>query len=340
MLFKLTIEGNGTKDLEPLPFLDFANLGKIEKDLEKLLAKHLLDVLFEDAALMPIFQERPMQAEADLYALNRAGDLVIFELKRGLTGADAMLQALRYAQDAGQWTFNSLEEKYKSYTGNASISLVDAHREAFNLERAILPSEFNTKQHFIIIGNAANDDLIDAVDYWKKKGLSVDFLPYRIYSIGQQHYFEFFALPYDRHQNPSAIKGVLFDTNRSYDENLIWEMMEKNRVAAYGGIKYVIDYLQPKDIVFYSHKGYGIVAIAEVLGNRKIDTDDDEEWYRDVKFLTQKPNKNEGIIRYMSFGGVSAATGKSFYWARTIKVPYLSREEAQILLIEVKKILG
>jgi hypothetical protein len=70
--------------------------------------------------------------------------LVIFELKRGVTGADAMLQALRYAQDAGQWTFNALEEKYKTYTGNTSISLVDAHREAFNLERSKLPSEFNT----------------------------------------------------------------------------------------------------------------------------------------------------------------------------------------------------
>lgn len=149
MLYKLTIADSGTKDLEPLPFLDFADLGKIEKDLEVLLANHLLDVLYEGAALMPIFQERPMQAEADLYALNSTGDLVIFELKRGITGADAMLQVLGYAQDAGQWTFNKLEEKYKTYTGNTSISLVDAHREVFNLERSLLPPEFNSKQHFI-----------------------------------------------------------------------------------------------------------------------------------------------------------------------------------------------
>ena len=33
MLYKLTIADNGTKDLEPLPFLDFADLGKIEKDI-------------------------------------------------------------------------------------------------------------------------------------------------------------------------------------------------------------------------------------------------------------------------------------------------------------------
>jgi hypothetical protein len=32
--------------------------------------------------------------------------------------------------------------------------------------------------------------------------------------------------------------------------------------------------------------------------------------------------------------------GKSFYWARTIKVPYLSREESHLLLTEIKKIVG
>ena len=144
MLYKLAIDNDGCKDLVPLPFLDFADLGKIEKDLEVLLATHLLDVLFEDAAVMPIFQERPIQAEADLYALKRDGSLVIFELKRGFAGSDAMLQALRYAQDAGQWTFNTLEEKYRAYCGNNSASLTGAHGEAFNLERPLLPSEFNT----------------------------------------------------------------------------------------------------------------------------------------------------------------------------------------------------
>ena len=31
---------------------------------------------------MPVFQERQYQAEADIYALNEQGELVIFELKR------------------------------------------------------------------------------------------------------------------------------------------------------------------------------------------------------------------------------------------------------------------
>ncbi|WP_227992673.1 hypothetical protein [Shewanella sp. YLB-07] len=54
---------------------------------------------------MPVFQERQWQAEADIYALNESGELVIFELKRASAGKDAVHQALRYAQDAGQWSY-------------------------------------------------------------------------------------------------------------------------------------------------------------------------------------------------------------------------------------------
>jgi RecB family endonuclease NucS len=92
-----------------------------------------------NAALMPIFQERPLQAEADLYALDRAGDLVIFELKRGFAGSDAMLQALRCGQTAGQWTYDQLESKYRVYARDESISLAEAHKEAFSLERTLTP---------------------------------------------------------------------------------------------------------------------------------------------------------------------------------------------------------
>jgi hypothetical protein len=338
MLYRLTNSHDGSKDLEPLEFLDFAALGKVEKDLEVLLATHLLDVLFEDAALMPIFQERAMQAEADLYAINRTGELIIFELKRGFAGSDAMLQALRYGQSAGQWSYNILEEKYKTYCGNAGASLAEAHRDAFSLERPLSPSEFNTRQHFMIVGSAANDSLIIAVDYWKRCGLSVDFLPYRLYLINGQHYFEFFALPYDRHQNPSAAKGVLFDTNRSWNENAVWNMIEQNKVAAYGSTKNVVDYLNPKDIVFFSHKWVGIVAAAEIIGPAKNNGAD--ERYREVKFLAPVPSKDVGIQKFMSFSQVSTLLGKNFFWARTIKVPYLSREEGQQLLAELKKVVA
>jgi len=340
MLYRLSRSGDGLGSLEPLAFLEVLDLQKQEKHLENLLADHLLDILFEDAALLPIFQQRSLQAEADVYAVNRAGDLVIFELKRGLAYEDAVLQAMRYAQDAGRWPHSELQRRYATYAkkkGLPAAALSDAHREAFQLEEPLQPSEFNRRQHLYVVGSAANDGLITAIEYWKRQGLSVEFLPYRIYDIGGQWYFEFFSLPYDRHRNPATVKGVLFDTNRSWDEYAIWEMMERCRVAAYGDVKYVVEYLNPKDVVFFYHKWVGVVAAAEVIGPPKHEGEDEE--YRDVRFLTAIPSRGRDL-RAVSAADVSRVTGHGFFWARTIKVPYLGREETNKLLAEVIRVVG
>lgn len=335
MLYKIEKSGDVFEKIEPVEFKDFTSFGKLEKDLENLIAKNILDVLFEEAKLMPIFQERQWQSEADIYALNEKGDLVIFELKRATAGHDAVQQALRYAQDSSQWTFQKLQNKYQEYT-KSNQSLENAHSEAFSLEHKLTPKEFNLKQHLVIIGSAADDSLITAVDYWKNCGVSIEFLPYRVYELGGEKYLEFFSPPYDKHRNPSDVKGVLFDTNRSWDEESIWSMMEKGRLEAYGDAKRFVTHVNVGDIVFYSHKGYGIVAAARVKGEVK--APDNETLYRDVEFLTPRASKDTPL-KYMSFAKVAEFTGKSFFWARTIKVPYLSKSETFELLNELKKYL-
>lgn len=334
MLYKLGLSDGKIDKLEPVAFRDFSSFGKNEKDLENLIASSILDVLFEDSSLMPIFQERQGQAEADIYALNENGELVIFELKRSSAGEGAVHQALRYAQDAGQWSFSKIQRKYRIYS-SSEADLVQVHQEAFNLEHPLDAKEFNTKQHLIVIGSAADENLISAVHYWKKQGVSIEFLPYRIYEIGNDKYFEFFALPYDKHKNPGDVKGVLFDTNRSWDEDSIWYMMENSRVAAFGDAKRFVEYVYPGDIVFFSHKWAGLVAAGKVK-NGDIKVPDDETLYRDVEFITSIPKRGENI-KAMPFAKVSEVIGKSFFWARTIKVPYLSREEALKLADELKK---
>ena len=337
MLYRLNTTDCRYDRLDPLPFKDFAHFGKREKEMEHLIAGSILDVLFEDASLMPIFQERQYQAEADIYALNEQGDLVIFELKRGTAGDGAVHQALRYAQDAGQWSYATLQDKFKSYAGS-TLELTEAHREAFNLEHPLDPKSLNKRQHLIIIGSAADDALINAVSYWQRQGIAIEFLPYRIYELSGEAYFEFFALPFDRHRNPADIKGVLFDTNRSYDEAAIWYMFENSRVAAFGDATRFIEHLSPGDIVFFSHKWSGLVAAGRVRRGQ-IRKPDDETSYREVDFLTPIP-KRGSPLKAMPFGNVSQVTAKSFYWARTIKVPYLSKSEAESLLASLQQYLA
>ena len=336
MLYKLEQDNDKISGIEPVEFKDLSSFGKLEKDLENLIATNILELLFEDAKLMPVFQERSYQAEADIYALNEKGELVIFELKRSSADYSAVQQALRYAEHAGQWSYKKLESKFRQYVKDENKSLVDVHQEAFELEHKLEPKDFNQKQHLIIIGSAADESLISSVDYWNKNGLSIEFLPYRIYELAGEKYFEFFAPPYDKHKNPADVKGVLFDTNRTYDENGIWHMLESKRLEAYGDAKRFVSHVNEGDIVFFSHKWCGVVAAAKVKS--KVYKPDNDTWYREVEFLTSVPSREDNLS-YMPFANVSEFLGKCFFWARTIKVPYLTKAEALLLVEELKTYL-
>lgn len=328
MLYKLSISNKRFDGIEPIAFKDIASFGQLEKDLENLIAQNILGVLFEDAGLMPVWQQKQGQQIADIYALNEVGDLTIFELKRSTAGEGAVHQALRYAQDAGQWTYAQLQEMYQEYL-DEGMDLVEAHCEAFGLNHPLGVRDFNRRQHLVVIGSAADDSLIAAVDYWRKRGISIDFLPYRIYELANERYFEFFALPYDRHRNPADLKGVLFDTNRTYDDTSIWYMIENCRVAAFGGAKINVERVNVGDLVFFSHRWAGIVPAAKVRPG-KVKTDGSETLYRDVEFITTVPQRGTEP-NAMPFSMVQEITGRSFFWAATIKRPYLSYPEAQLL---------
>lgn len=341
MLFRLN---DDLSELEPMPFADFARHALREKHLEELLSRHLFGTLFEGTPLLPFHQERNYQPEGDIYALDRKGDVFVFELKRGTAEDAALAQLLRYAQGAGRWSYADLDRKYRAYPRKLTdgVDLAEAHRQAFDLAAPLRPEEFNRDQHMVVVGSAADAELVQAVDYWKGKGLSIDFCPYRVYQIGGQLYFEFFARPYDAHANPGDAKGVLFDTCRTHFPDALRHMVERRRVSAFGDRKDAVYSLGKGDTVFYSHVGVGLVAAAKVVGSQvKSDTYRAcEERYWDVQFFEPVPAEFSSVKRSMPFQKVTEFTGKKFFWARIQKVPYLSADEAGRLLAEVQKCLA
>lgn len=338
MLFKI----EGENQIKPVEFIDFADCKKLEKDLENLLAKYLLGTLFEQPSFLPFHQQRPRQGEGDIYALNAKGDVVIIELKRATAGRGSLDQLFRYVGIAGNWGYAEIERKFINYQKDKqdfeSDNLREAHQNAFNLENPIEENEFNHKQHMWIVGSAADDNLIKTINFWKNKGLPIEFYPYRVYQINEQFYFEFFAKPNDVHVNPGKTKGVLFDTNRSWDPSSFESMFSESRVSAYGTRKNAVNSLSRGDLVFYSHKGVGIVGAAKITGN-SVKNDGSEELYWDVEILTPFPN-DFSSPKAMSFQDVQRVTGKSFFWARIQKVPYLTFEEAENFLDKLKEVLA
>lgn len=341
MLYKLGKTNDVFDSIEPVPF---RNLPK-EKHLEDLMARNLTGVLFEDNQMMPLFQETPYDGGADIYALNEQGDLVIFELKRDDACEGAVHQILRYCETAAQWDFQYLQRRAKLevYGYDAAKGLRVAHQSHFELKQPLDEFDFNKQQHLIIVGSAGSDDLIRNVDYWKSKGISVEFIPYRIYAIGdgekKDYYFEFFSPPYDRHSSPAHVKGVIFDTNRSYDEDSIWYMCENQRVAAFGGRKDAVRSLGRGDIVFLCHRWTGVVAAGKVKGSLKEDKEKDAMFW-EMDWLTSVPMKDGGPIKAMPAAEIKKLLKRNFFLARILKTPYLSADESKHLLDALNDYIG
>ena len=330
------------KNLIPEPYYNYADLKGLEKDLENLLANHLSELYIEDSQLMPIFQERAWQEEPDLCALDKNGNLTIFELKRGTVPGDTTIQVMRYAQQYGQYHYEDLNNLYQRYITNkvparTAAALAQDHMDTFGLEKPLHEEEFNTRQHLVIVGNSSDSALMDAVEYWKSKGIDIDFLPYRFYKIGAEVYFEFFAKPYDFHLNPRNIKGILFDTNRSYDPDAIWDMFAKSKISAYGGAATLVNSFNKDDYVLYYHKGYGVVGAGVIKSGHTYEDSAKDELYRKVDLLTPVLH-NESDIKAISPKELSALLGgKNFYLANTTKRPYLSAAESKIIVEELKE---
>ena len=331
-------------DSTKLKTVEFSS-AKMEKHLEELLVNNLFSVFF-DQPLLAFHQEVCGEPVADIYALNAQGDIIIFELKRDVAGHGALDQLLRYAGNAGLWSYKEIEAKYWArYNADKKVSLIEAHRKFFELEEdsKLREGDFNREQHLWVVGSAADTMLMQRIDYWKSKGISIDFFPYRIYDINNKAYLEFFAKPYDYHLNPAERKGVLFDTNGSYDHGdgyeCFREMAKASRISAYGERSDAVRCLNQNDYVFYSQVGKGVICAAKVKGRnykKTVHPDHGDEWYWEVELLTDLPSDLKDIPTLMNFSEIKDYLGRDFWWARIDKRPYLNSVEAEELVNMLK----
>ncbi len=245
-------------------------IGWKEKDLERLVSKHLQDFI-SSKDLMTIFNERPRQEEPDILAVDKDGDLYIFELKRWGSNQENLLQVLRYGQLFGNSSYDELNEKYLKYS-QGNISLMDAHKQYFGKDASnqITQEMFNNKQHFIVMTNGLDQQTVEAIIYWKKNGLTIDAIVYWIFEVNGEHYIEFnMYSPIESYLEYESSAYVL-NTNHNNNPLTTDEMLTEMKAAAYHkGWQEKIEKIQKGDIVFLYKSGAGIVGYGKGSGNYK-----------------------------------------------------------------------
>ena len=288
MLYKFNKEN--AEKCERIKIHTPSSLGIKEKDIENFLYPRLYEIFSEDH-LMPIAQQRRMQEEADLLALDKDGNLFIFELKRWESEPNNLLQVMKYGQKFGRYSYDKLAEFVENQNSFGGLTLQNAHKEYFELTKSLDESEFNRDQTFVLVTHGTDSETISAIDFWSKKGLKIKSAPYRIYQIEEQPYIQFEKFnPEGDVITEENINSFIVNTNKTWNETAWKDMLndlQKGEASAYYDRKYGICNITQGSTVYLYHTEVGVIAKGKTIKNyeiRDIGDDKNEEYFVQLKF--------------------------------------------------------
>ena len=225
------------------------------------------------------------------------------------------------------------------------------------------PADFNRKHIYIQVKKG--DVLLDASDYAKlpgevylltTEGMVTNADVYKnIYVVNPTEIYQFATNPYKAHIIPenvlywvkfltdventkiagSECKGIMFDTNRSYSDTNEYEMLAQSKIAAYGDASRYINSFHRGDYVLYYSKGRGIIAVGRIKSDDVVSVDDEK--YHEVDLIV--PDEFDGnvdTLLSLSPAEIKAVLDRNFYWASTIKTPFLNLDQVDLLIKELK----
>jgi hypothetical protein len=143
------------------------------------------DSVVEDGKLLIIGREvsTNLGSFIDLLALDRAGNVVVLELKRDRTPRNTLAQALEYASFAEGIDYKKLETILQTYIGDDTADLSEYHRLSFGLSEGEAVS-FNKDQRIVIVGQSITPEIRQTSTYLRKKGLLVTCVEFGYYQTG------------------------------------------------------------------------------------------------------------------------------------------------------------
>ena len=243
-----------------------SSFGLDERKLQDILFKSL-DRLFPDDELILLMQSRYWQEEPDLMAIDKKGNLFIFELKAWESHSENLLQVLRYGQIYGAMKYPELDRWFKKIT-DQSQSLKVAHKAKFDVE--LSDEEFNRKQVFVVMTNGIDYRTREAVQYWRSCKLDVRPWVYRIYAAGYTDEMLLEISPFRVDDDPyEDIAGGFYILNTNYGNNPEDQadmLLHHKGAAFFDPWKFKIERLERGDVVFLYQVGVGIVAYGKVTG--------------------------------------------------------------------------
>ena len=185
MLYKIT-ETDGRSVFVPLRPTTMTEQGLLERQMEDWLADNPSAVLPEgERRVLVISQEQPFQNVTDVLAIDQRGNLVVIEVKRGLTPRDVVAQALEYASDVAEWGYDDLNRRAIAYFARRNLtynSLLEAFLDIFAVAPgSFTESNFNQIQRIFIIAEQVDEKVERTARWLLRQGVLISCLSYTCY---------------------------------------------------------------------------------------------------------------------------------------------------------------
>ena len=134
------------------------------------------------------------------------------------------------------------------------------------------------------------------------------------------------------------IKGIIFDTNKTYLPSATIDMLTSNKVSAFGGASRFIDRFNRGDYVFYYLKGKGVIAAGQVVSDQE-PAEGGYEKYKTVRMIVPEsiPLEESGFRAISPKELKEINEGNGFFYASTVKAPYLSKEKSEKVIALLKE---
>nr|WP_063570655.1 hypothetical protein [Luteibacter rhizovicinus] len=173
------------ESLQPVPAISFAAARFRERDdLQRLLRLHLHKLVADVVVIAEEFCDwDESRHRIDLLGIDRKGNLVVIELKRGDTGNHMELQAVRYASMVSTMTFDQAVVAYQTFLDRASGG--DARELLLSFLGWIEPSDndFGQDVRIILFSEDYSRELTTSILWLNAKGLDITCFRMSAYSV-------------------------------------------------------------------------------------------------------------------------------------------------------------
>jgi hypothetical protein len=321
------------KTFEPLAGMSISVAqGESEKDLEIYLKSAIGDLVFPEYLVFG--NERSLQSEPDLFAVNRDGDLVLFELKvHGHFDRGKVYQAMSYAQQFSTWRYEEMNGHFKKCYPSTTVDLLDEFEGHFGYR--IEPADFNKYQKILIISHSSSPDTMAVSSYWKSKGIDIEEYFYRFYNANGRTLFE---LSNELHFNHNSGHCWINTCSRHFPD-AVYDMVTNRKASTYNERKVVIGEWMNRGNIFLYQNGYGIVAAG--IGTSKLieEYNDmlgaDERSIRLKNFVTGIDTETKQIKSAISPSRIKDILGREIFFANSLVT--LGKEESDKLREECNR---